>query len=182
MALMESNLSNLGNVMPDFTLKTADGKPVNAYESSGEKGLLIAFTCNHCPYAQAVWDRLIRLAKKLKPLGINSIAVNPNIHPSYPEDSPTAMLAEIIDRGITFPYLVDEKQEVAKAYDAICTPDIYLLNSDHKLFYRGRIDDNWRDESEVTKNELEKAAMNLITGKSAPEQQLPTIGCSIKWL
>jgi peroxiredoxin len=182
MPLLESKNTKSGILMPEFSLKTADGNSVNSRNELGKNGLLIAFTCNHCPYAQAVWDRFIRLAEKLKPLGINSVAINPNINPDYPEDSPAEMLNEIKKRRISFPYLVDAKQEVARLYDAACTPDIYLLDGAHRLFYHGRIDDNWQNEKVVKQRELEAAAIALIAGKSAPEKQLPSMGCSIKWV
>lgn len=155
MVLLESLDIPLGTRMPDFKLEDPFGKVFKSGQLHGNKGLLVAFTCNHCPYARAVWPRLIRLAKHAKNLGVNTVAINPNIHPDYPEDSPEEMKKKMKEWGIGFPYLVDETQQVAKAFKAQCTPDIYLFDAEHKLVYHGRIDDNWKDETKVTKEELQ---------------------------
>ena len=170
-----------GTVMPSFDLKDPFGKSAALEGLIGPKGLLIIFTCNHCPYARAVWPRSIRLAGYAKELGINTVAVNPNIHPEYPEDAPEVMKEKIAEWGIPFPYLIDESQSVAAAYKAHCTPDLYLLDSGRRLVYHGRIDDNWKDETKVTKEELKEAITNLAAGKSAKGKQSPSMGCSIKW-
>jgi len=181
MALMYSVDVPLGTRMPDFELKDPFGNVYKSDDLYGDKGLLVVFTCNHCPYAIAVWPRLIRLSKYAKELGINTVAINPNIHPNYPEDAPEKMIEKIKEWGIPFPYLIDETQEVAKAFKAQCTPDIYLFDKDHKLVYHGRIDDNWQDESKVTKEELKEAITNLAEGKQINPVQYPSMGCSIKW-
>ncbi len=157
MVLLESIEIPLGAKMPDFELKDPHGKIFKSDRLYAGKGLLVVFTCNHCPYANAVWPRLIKLARYAKDLGINTVAINPNIHPDYPEDAPEKMIEKIIKLGIEFPYLVDETQQVAKAFKAQCTPDIYLFNKEHRLVYHGRIDNNWQDESKVTKEELKDA-------------------------
>ena len=182
MALLESAIVPLGTKMPDFDLKDPDGVAHNGDARYGERGLLVAFTCNHCPYAQAVWPRLIRLAQYARGLRINTVAVNPNINPDFPEDSAENMMKMIKDSGIDFPYLVDETQQVAKSFKAQCTPDIYLYNKDRELIYHGRIDDNWKDESQVTKEELKEAMNNHAAGLPVPKDQKPAMGCSIKWL
>ena len=181
MALVASIHVDLGWQLPDMELKTPEGEAVRLWEQMGEKGLLAVFTCNHCPYALAVWLRLIRHAKTLRGMGVNTVAVNPNIHPDYPQDSMPAMAEKIAEWGIDFPYLADDTQQVARAFDAQCTPDLYLFDADGKLFYHGRIDDYWKDEAKVTQEELIPAAEALVTGKPAPQPQHPTIGCSIKW-
>jgi len=181
MALLESIDIPLGTTMPDFNLPDPSGKNFSSKNLSGTKGLLVVFTCNHCPYAIAVWPRLIRLAGEAKTLGIATVAINPNIHPNYPEDAPHKMENKITEWGISFPYLIDETQEVAKAYRAQCTPDLYLLDATGKLVYHGRIDDNWKEESKVTKQELKSAIENLAAGKNIDPQQFPSMGCSIKW-
>ncbi len=168
--------------LPEFTLHDSKGVAHSLREQMGEKGLLIAFTCNHCPYAIAVWPRLVRHAATLKAMGINTVAINPNIHPDYPEDSVPAMQQKLEEWGIDFPYLADDTQAAAKAFDAQCTPDIYLFNNNGELFYHGRIDDYWKDETKVTAEELLPAAQALVAGNKAPQPQYPTIGCSIKWL
>jgi len=181
MALMYSVDIPLGTIMPDFELKDPFGNVYKSDKLYGEKGLLVVFTCNHCPYAIAVWPRLIRLSKYAKELGINTVAINPNIHPNYPEDAPEKMIEKIKEWEIPFPYLIDETQKVAKAFKAQCTPDIYLFDKDHKLVYHGRIDDNWQDESKVTKEELKEAITNLAERKPINPVQYPSMGCSIKW-
>lgn len=182
MALVASIHVDLGWELPDLALTDVHGRPVRLREEMGEKGLLVAFTCNHCPYALAVWPRLIRHAARLRELGINSVAVNPNIHPDYPEDSVPAMREKIGEWGIDFPYLADAGQKAARTFEAQCTPDIYLFGADGRLFYHGRIDDYWKDEAKVTREELLPAAELLAVGETAPQPQHPTIGCSIKWL
>ncbi|MCA9408248.1 MAG: thioredoxin family protein [Candidatus Omnitrophica bacterium] len=184
MALLESVLIPLGTQMPDFELKDPSGKIYKGnelYDSEKGRGLLIAFTCNHCPYAIAVWPRLIRLAEYAKGMRINTIAINPNIHPDYPEDSAENMKAKIKELNISFPYLVDESQEVARGFKAQCTPDIYLFDNHKKLIYHGRIDDNWKDEASVTKQELKEALNDHASGKGVSKEQKPSMGCSIKW-
>lgn len=181
MALMESVALKPGVPMPEFDLKDTAGVLHSREELMGEKGLLVVFTCNHCPYAVAVWPRLVRLAKKAEALGVNTVAVNPNIHPDYPEDGPGPMKEKIEEWGIGFPYLIDDTQATAKSYKAQCTPDPYLLDAQGRLFYHGRIDDNWQDESKVRSRELEAAIEALAGGKPAPAAQPPSMGCSIKW-
>lgn len=167
--------------MPNFELSSPHGKIFRGSQLYGEKGLLVIFTCNHCPYAKAVWPRLISLARYAGELGINTVAINPNIHPDFAEDAPDRMKEEIKRRGITFPYLIDETQETARAFNAQCTPDIYLYDGFHKLVYHGRIDDNWKDEENVTKEDLKEAIENLAGGKPISRVQHPSMGCSIKW-
>ncbi|NPA82266.1 MAG: thioredoxin family protein [Epsilonproteobacteria bacterium] len=181
MSLMKSIDIPLGSKMPKFELKDPLGKVYTSEDLMGKNGLLIYVTCNHCPYAKAVWKRLISAAEFAKKLDINTVAINPNIHPNYPEDSPSKMLDLIKEYDLKFPYLVDETQEVSKALQAQCTPDIYLYDSKGELFYHGRVDDNWQNEDEVTKEELKEAIMLLFTGKEPPKNQKPSMGCSIKW-
>ncbi|MFQ5518663.1 MAG: thioredoxin family protein [Mariprofundus sp.] len=182
MALVGSVHINYGTKILDFTLKDAEGTAYQSRDLMGSKGLLVVVTCNHCPYAIAVWPRVIRLAKAIREKGVNTVAINPNIHPDYPEDSPAAMQEKIKEWGIDFPYLVDDKQAVSKALGAQCTPDIYLYNSDGELYYHGRIDDYWKDESKVSTEELAPAVDAMVAGEDAPAIQHPTISCSIKWL
>jgi len=182
MALVASIHVNEGWQLPDLSLVDVHGQSALLHDQLGKKGLLVAFTCNHCPYAIAVWPRLIRHAATLKAMGINTVAVNPNIHPDYPADGIPAMQEKITEWGIDFPYLADDKQAAAKAFDAQCTPDLYLFDANGKLFYHGRIDDYWKDETSVTREELMPAAELMAAGEQAPQPQHPTIGCSIKWL
>ncbi|NBV41832.1 thioredoxin family protein [bacterium] len=181
MALVESSDIGIGSVMPSFSLEDAMGDRITLADSRGEMGTLIIFTCNHCPYALAVWPRLIRLGLELSRDGIGTVAINPNIHPDYPDDSPSEMAKRVTDWGIPFPYLIDATQEVARSYDAQCTPDIYLLDAQDQLVYHGRIDDNWKNESLVTHRDLWEAAQGLINGFPPLTVQKPSMGCSIKW-
>ena len=181
MALLESVRVPLGTPLPDFELCDPRGPRYQSRDLLGERGLLIFFTCNHCPYAQAVWPRVIRLAHYGQGMRVNTIAINPNIHPDFPDDAPDKMLAKIQELGIDFPYLVDESQDVAKAFKAQCTPDIYLFDSDARLAYHGRIDDNWKDEDQVTREELKEAMNNMAAGLPIDPKQFPSMGCSIKW-
>jgi len=167
--------------MPEFELPDAFGKMYRSRDLLGKAGLLVAFTCNHCPYAVAVWPRLVRLATFAKKSGINVVAINPNIHPEYPDDDPKVMKEKVKDWKVEFPYLVDESQKTAAAYRAQCTPDLYLLNNEGELVYHGRLDDNWKDETRVTKEELKEAMVNLVENKPIAEKQIQSIGCSIKW-
>jgi len=181
MALVASIHVDLGWKMPDVELQRPEGGNVALADCAGENGLLVVFTCNHCPYALAVWPRLIKHAKALRGMGVNTVAVNPNIHPDFPEDSMPVMLEKIKEWGIDFPYLADETQAVSRTFDAQCTPDLYLFDKDGSLYYHGRIDDYWKDEEKVTQQELIPAAEALAAGHPAPQPQHPTIGCSIKW-
>ena len=181
MALLESIVIPLGTRMPDFDLPDPSGNKHDSSSTYGPKGLLVVFTCNHCPYALAIWQRLIRLAKHARSLGVNTVAINPNINPKYPDDAPEKMAEKIKEWGIDFPYLVDETQKVADSFKAQCTPDLYLFNSDHKLVYHGRLDDNWQYENLVVKEELKEAVDNLVYDRPITPNQKPSMGCSIKW-
>ena len=181
MALLESVKVPLGSRMPSFSLKDPSGKIYPGDALYGERGLLVVFTCNHCPYANAVWPRLIRLAAYGQGMRMGAAAINPNIHPDYPDDAPLKMKEKIAALGITFPYLVDEDQSVARLFRAQCTPDVYLYNKDRQLVYHGRIDDNWKNEGAVTREELKEAMNHMASGIPVEGQQYPSMGCSIKW-
>lgn len=181
MALLESIMIPLGTQMPVFEAKDPHGKSFKGNELFGPKGLLINFTCNHCPYAIAVWPRFIKLARHAKSIGITTVAINPNINQNYPDDAPDKMIMKIKELGIDFPYLVDETQTIAKNFKAQCTPDVYLFDKDKKLVYHGRIDNNWQDETKVTSQELKVAIAALANGKPVLKDQKPSMGCSIKW-
>ena len=182
MALLESIHIPLGTPMPEFELKSPNGILFKSEELRGDNGLMVAFLRNHCPYALAVWPRFIRLAKYVRELGVNTVVINPNINPAYPEDSSRNMLIKSKEWDLDFPYLVDEKQVVAKNFGAQCTPDIYVFDSKKELTYHGRIDDNWKDEKSVTREELKEAIEHMTAGLSHDERQYPSMGCSIKWL
>ena len=181
MALLESIKIPLGTTIPSFELKDAFGKTFKSDELFGDRGLLVVFTCNHCPYAIAVWPRVIRLAEYGKGMRVNTVAINPNINPDFPDDAPDKMVLKIKELGIQFPFLVDETQSVADKFKAQCTPDIYLFNKNKELVYHGRIDDNWKDEEAVTREELKEAMNNMAAGRPIDAKQKPSMGCSIKW-
>ncbi len=181
MALLESVKVPLGTLMPSFALRDPSGKEFRGDDLFGDRGLLVIFTCNHCPYANAVWPRLARLGVYAAGMRLGVVAINPNINPDFPDDAPGKMAGKARELGLTFPYLADETQSVAKAFKAQCTPDIYLYNKNKELVYHGRIDDNWKDEDAVTREELKEAMNNLAAGIPVDKKQMPAMGCSIKW-
>ena len=167
---------------PDFTLPGVDGKTYSLPELKGSKGTLVAFICNHCPYVQAVIDRLVRDARDLEPLGVKTVAVCSNDAVNYPEDSFDNMKRFAEQHGFTFPYLHDESQEVARRYGAICTPDFFGFNADLELQYRGRLDESRKEAAapHVRRDLFEAMKLIAETGQG-PRDQIPSIGCSIKW-
>lgn len=169
----------LGSVAPYFNLPDTLGKNVSIEDFDSEL-LIIVFTCNHCPYAKAVEDRLIKLGKEYKN-DVDFVLISSNDSENYPEDSPKKMAERHTEKGYPFPYLYDETQEVAKAYSAVCTPDIFLYNNDRKLDYRGRIDDNWQNPEQVEREELKMAIEAVLNGKTIDFEQKPSMGCNIKW-
>ncbi len=180
MALLESLKLEMKSDALDFDLPATDGNNYSLSSFADAKVLIIVFMCNHCPYVQAIWDRLVDLQEQFGDRGVQFVGINPNLNPNYEEETFDKM-KEYFDRyDMNFPYLQDASQEVAREYQAQCTPDIYVFNSDRKLAYHGRIDDNWQDESAVTQNELAEALETILNGAEFVEQQ-PTIGCSIKW-
>ncbi len=164
-----------------FTLSDPDGRAYKLEDLYGENGLLIAFICNHCPYVKAVVDRFVSDARALQSEGINVVAIMPNDYQHYPDDSPQNMKRFGALHEFSFPYLVDEDQSVARAYDAVCTPDFFGFDAKGKLQYRGRLDDARMGDAANRKAEL-LIAMRMIaaTGKG-PEEQHASMGCSIKW-
>lgn len=181
MALIHSAEVALGQKLEHFSLKDPFGKQYDSQALFGKGGFLIAVMCNHCPYSNAIWSRLLTVADFAKKLDITTLAINPNIHPNYPEDSPSHMIDKIEEMHITFPYLIDEHQNVSKSLGAVCTPDIFLFDSNETLYYHGRLDDNWRDERSVKEEDLREAIMLLFGKQASPTTQYPSQGCSIKW-
>ena len=172
---------DLGWKARDFDLEGVDGTGVRLSERRGAKGTLVMFICNHCPYVKAVIDRLVRDCAELRGLGVSSIAVMPNDTEAYPEDSFEKMKEFAARHRFPFPYAIDRTQEVARAYGAACTPDFFGFNAALELQYRGRIDDAGPRGTAVTRRELFEG-MKLVaeTGKG-PADQIPSMGCSIKW-
>ena len=193
MAVTESTSTKLGSIAPDFNLPATDGTNYSLESFRGAKGLVIVFTCNHCPYAKSAWPILIKLSEEFKEKGIEFVGINPNEETQYPEDSFDVMKQRVSDWKINFPYLRDESQKVARAYGAVCTPDIYVYDNNRKLYYRGRINNNWppvektddtwqtKQSTKETKEELKNALNLLLAGQLPPKNQSPSIGCSIKW-
>jgi peroxiredoxin len=181
MALTYSEMVPLGKNAPNFSLPGIDGKTHSLESFAGKKSVVVMFICNHCPYVKAVQDRLAELARDYGPKGVQFVAINSNDTENYPEDSPENMKRQAEEVGFTFPYLLDESQEVARAYGAVCTPDIFVFDRNLKLAYRGRIDDNWKETSKVTRRDLSDALDALLAGTPVSKDQIPSMGCSIKW-
>lgn len=181
MAVESSTTISLGTPIIPFDLPSVDGKNYSAESFKDAQVLVVVFSCNHCPYAQAAWPLLIDLYNTFKDKGVAFVAINPNDEIAYPEDDFETMKVKAKEWGIPFPYLRDESQEVARQYDARCTPDIYVYDKDRKLAYRGRINDNWQDPSKVTSHDLSDAIEALLRGEKPKEPQFPSMGCSIKW-
>lgn len=184
MALTYSTKSELGSIAPAFNLPGTDGKQYGLDSFKSSKALLIVFMCNHCPYVIATQKRINQLAREFGPRGLQVVGINSNDSVRYPDDSFEAMKKRVKEEHFVFPYLWDESQEVAKVYDAVCTPDPYLyerVGSDFVLRYRGRIDDSWKDESQVKKRELASAIEAVLSSQPVNPDQMPSMGCSIKW-
>jgi peroxiredoxin len=181
MALTETSICNFGWKARDFELKGVDGKTYSFDDVRGEKGSLIVFICNHCPYVRASIRRLVEDAKALKAIGIGTIAIMPNDTDAYPADSFDNMKAFAKEHGFTFPYVIDETQEVARSYDAKCTPDFFGFNADDELQYRGRLDAGRVNIMPSGRRELYEAMVQIAETGSGPLEQIASMGCSIKW-
>lgn len=182
MVLINDNSQKLkiGDQMPDFSLPATDGLTVHA-ATIKDPVMVVVFTCNHCPYAQAYEDRLIELARHFDPEGVQFVLISSNDADGYPEDSFDAMKDLHKKKAFPFPYCYDESQEVAKVYGALCTPHCFAFNEKRELKYKGRIDDNWKDPSAVTEHNLRDALAALVKGEEPPAHEVNAIGCSIKW-
>lgn len=183
MALVESNMLPLGTIAPDFSLPNVVDNSLGSLSGlKGEKGTLVVFTCNHCPYVVHLLDAFIALAKKNKDKGVETIAISSNDIENYPLDHPDLMRNLAQEKQFTFAYLYDEAQTVAKAYNAACTPDFYLLNSNNELVYRGRFDASRPgNDIPITGEDLQNAIDALLKKDPIPANQYPSMGCNIKW-
>lgn len=183
MASISSSMINLGTVAPSFELMDYNfGGLVSLFDKKGEKGTLIFFICNHCPFVKHINSELVNIANNFQQQGIQFIAINSNDIQNYPDDSPEKMKEISIQEHYPFVYLFDATQEVAKKYNAVCTPDFYLFDSKLELVYRGQIDDSRPgNKIPVSGNDLRAAMKNLIDQKPISENQKPSLGCSIKW-
>ena len=183
MSRTPSNMVNLGTKAPNFKLiNTINNELIASDILFNKNGTIIMFICNHCPFVVHVLDEIISISEEYFQ-NISFIAISSNDIVNYPEDSPKLMKKLAIDKQFTFPYLYDENQEVAKNYDAACTPDFFLYNKNKKLIYRGQLDDSRPGNNiPITGNDLRKAIVSLIDGKEIEKNQKPSIGCNIKWI
>ena len=183
MVSLQTPVCDFGVPAPDFDLPGVDGRRWSRDACMGEKGLLVMFICNHCPYVKAVLDRIVRDTADLQALGVNSVAIMSNDPSDYPEDSFDNMQRVAERNRFSFPYLLDESQAVAKAYGAVCTPDFFGYNAAGELQYRGRLDASRKDAapSDARRDLFEAMRQVASTGKG-PEEQIPSMGCSIKWI
>lgn len=182
MAAKESTMLALGTAAPDFKLPDYNGKLHSLADFKQAKGLVVAFICSHCPFVKHVRAEFARFARDYQAQGLAVVAIASNDLEAYPQDGPAGMKEEAEIVGYGFPYLLDENQAVAKAYQAACTPDFYLFDGQQKLFYRGQFDASRpKNTIPVTGADLRAAADALLAGKPAIAEQLPSIGCNIKW-
>jgi peroxiredoxin len=184
MAYTESNMLPLGTAAPEFSLPdTVSGRTVALGDVAGPEATVVMFLCNHCPYVIHVNDEIVRVAREYGPRGVGFAAISSNDAASYPDDGPEAMRARALELGYPFPYLYDESQAVARAYDAACTPDFYVFDRDMRLAYRGQLDASRpkRNPVPVTGADLRAALEAVLAGRPVPEPQRPSGGCNIKW-
>ena len=182
MVAMESSVCDFGWKPPDFSLKGTDGKTYTLEDVRGPRGTLVMFICNHCPYVKSILDRLVRDAKELRDSGVGVIAIMANDPNEYAEDSFDNMATVARNNGFTFPYVIDETQEIARAYDARCTPDFFGFNAGLELQYRGRLDASGKEAAAPdARRELFEAMVQVAETGKGPARQTASIGCSIKW-
>jgi peroxiredoxin len=182
MVSLQTPVCEFGKKAIDFTLPGVDQEQWSLKKCSGESGLLVMFISNHCPYVKAIRKKLVRDTRELQTLGINSVAIMPNDTVAYPEDSAANMLLISKEFDFPFPYLLDDSQEVARAYGAVCTPDFFGYNADMELQYRGRLDAAGpKSDDDTQTRELFEAMKQVAETGQGPEHQIPSMGCSIKW-
>jgi peroxiredoxin len=181
MALKYSEMIPLGSEAKPFKLKGVDGKIHRLEDYQDKKVLLVVFMCNHCPYVIATQDRINDIQKDYASKGVQVVGINSNDVENYPDDSYENMQKRAQEKSYAFDYLIDESQEVAKAYGAVCTPDLFVFDKNRKLQYRGRIDDNWKEPEKVTEKDLRRALDEILEQGSVSFEQKPSMGCSIKW-
>ena len=182
MALLQTPICDFGRPAINFSLPATDGELWTLERCRGAKGLLVMFICNHCPYVQAIRERLVRDCLALQQSGIGCVAIMPNDVEAYPEDAPERMREVATQYAYPFPYLYDATQQVAKAYGAVCTPDFFGYNARLELHYRGRLDASRNQPAaENSRRELVEAMRQIADSGQGPQQQIPSMGCSIKW-
>jgi peroxiredoxin len=181
-ASLETPVCDFGAPAPDFALPGVDGRIWTPDDCRGEKGLVVTFICTHCPYVKAVRERIVRDARGLQALGIGCVGIMSNDPSDYPEDSFGNMQRVADEYGFSFPYLVDETQAVAQAYGAVCTPDFFGYNAGLALQYRGRLDASRKETAAVgVRRDLYEAMRQVAETGRGPQDQIPSMGCSIKW-
>jgi peroxiredoxin len=182
MALTPSTMLDLGTVAPEFRLPDTEGKVVALDDFAGAPATLVIFLCNHCPYVKHVRDEMARLGREYQGRGVAVVGISANDAMAYPDDSPARMRVEKAEAGYTFPYLYDETQEVAKAYQAACTPDFFVFDREQKLVYRGQLDGSRPGNAiPITGSDLRAAIDAVLAGKPVSGRQQPSMGCNIKW-
>ncbi|MCF6281409.1 MAG: thioredoxin family protein [Candidatus Polarisedimenticolaceae bacterium] len=181
MVLLSTPICDFGQTAADFSLLGVDGSQWTLQQCQGENGLLVTFICNHCPYVKSIIERIVRDARELQPLGINSVAIMSNDVASYPDDSFDNMRHFSTKHQFTFPYLLDSDQSVAKAYGAVCTPDFFGYNGDLQLQYRGRLDESRMEAVPGARRDLFAAMQQVAESGCGPKEQVASMGCSIKW-
>jgi peroxiredoxin len=183
MVSLQTPICDFGWKAPDFALIGTDGKTYTLSDVRGPKGTLVMFICNHCPYVKAIRPRLVRDLKELKAMGVNAIAIMSNDPTDYPEDGFEHMQVVAQEFDFPFPYVIDPTQEIAKTYGAVCTPDFFGFNADLELQYRGRFDESRKETApEGVRRDLFEAMKEVAETGRGPQEQIPSIGCSIKWI
>lgn len=179
---VESTMLPLGTPAPSFELPSLDGTTVTLDDFSEADALLVMFICNHCPYVRHVEKELGTLISEYQERGLAAVGICSNDVEQEPEDTPDGLREQVDRVGFTFPYLIDEQQDIAKAYKAACTPDLFLFDGDRKLAYRGRMDASRpRNDEPVTGEDLRRAMESVLEGKPVSGEQMPSMGCSISW-
>lgn len=178
---MATDKLKIGSIAPDFKLIGVDGKSYSLSSFSDKKILIVIFSCNHCPYVQAYEERIISMQKDFAEKGVQLVAINSNEDVNYPEDSFNEMIKRSKEKKYNFPYLRDESQQVARAYGATHTPEIFLFDEQRKLRYHGKIDDNWKEPEKVKFTYLRDAINEVLEGKEVSIPETFSIGCTIKW-
>ncbi len=181
MVSLQTPVCDFGWKAPDFNLPGVDGKSHSLASCMGEKGLLVMFICNHCPYVKAITKRLVNDTRELLEHGIRTVAIMSNDPSDYPEDSFENMKIVASREHFPFPYLIDESQEIARAYGAVCTPDFFGFNAGFELQYRGRFDASRKETAEESSRDLFRAMLQVAQTGRGPSDQIPGMGCSIKW-
>ncbi len=182
MALLHTPTAELESKCPDFKLPSLDGKTYTLKDFKNDHSLVVMFICNHCPYVKAIEERLIQLGHDFKSLNVNLVAICSNDGETYPDDSIENLKKNYLAKKMSFYYLHDKSQQVAKDFGAVCTPDFFVYDKNHRLAYRGRLDDSWKEANQVTKRELYEAVVSLENDQPVPKNQTSSMGCSIKWL